>query len=380
MNLQPLHIVFVVNHPSPHMGELFRALAKRAGVDLDVIFVDRFDKTRDWGSDTEGFPHRFLDQFQNPKRVGWFEWNPGIKRALASACRETSVAVLSLYTAPTTWLGAEWLNAHRVPWFLLAEPMSLLTSPARAYARTLLFKRVASGSAGILAISLRGVDEYRAMGFPRDRVHHVAYYIDTTLFEKLHRRAKPTKEIRFLSCGQLIPRKGFDLLIDAFARVSKEFPGGNMRIVGTGPMREPLMRRALTHGLADRVKFEANVPYSSRDEIYADADVFVLATRNDGWGMVVPEALASGLPVISTTACGAARDLIVPDETGAMVKPRVSELAEAMRRYMRDPGLAFEHGRRARETLKTRWGAELGARKFVETLGAALSAKDHGHP
>ena len=365
----PRHIVFCVNHPSPHMADLFRALEARDDVDLDGLFMAAEDPDRVWGADADGFRHRFLPV----SRPGTVKINRAIRGALAGLRRPETVAILTLYTWLTTWLAARWLHRQGVPWLMMAEPPSRMAGPLWAAVRAGLFRTVTRRAAGILAIGRRAVEEFEETGISRARLLHVQYVLDVSTFAALPRDAG-TAGVRFLSVGQLIPRKGFDLLLRAFAAVDD--PAATLRITGEGELRAGLERLARDLGLADRVRIEPPVPYARRHEAFARADVFVLATRNDGWGMVVPEAMAAGLPVVTTPECGAGLDLVAPG-TGLIAEP--AGLAAALRHYVQNPAAAREDGQRAREHLARVWTPRIGAEFVLEGVTAAL-ASDSDRP
>ena len=143
--------------------------------------------------------------------------------------------------------------------------------------------------------------------------------------------------VRLLSVGALVPRKGFDVLVAALATLA-DLPW-RLTIVGDRG-RDPKTAARLDadiahHDLAHRVAVLGAVPPERLDELYTGADLFVLASRFEGYGMAYAEAIAHGLPVIGTTA-GAIPDtvpagagvLVAPDDTGA--------LAHALRRLVVD--------------------------------------------
>lgn len=139
----------------------------------------------------------------------------------------------------------------------------------------------------------------------------------------------------FLGAGYLVPQKGFDDLLCAFQRVVWERPDARLRIIGDGPERGNLARLADRLEIADRVEW---LGQRSRDEVaplFRAADVFVLSSRHESLGMVVIEALASGLPVVATD-CGGPRD-VVPADAGRLVPVGdVAALAAGMLAVARD--------------------------------------------
>lgn len=141
--------------------------------------------------------------------------------------------------------------------------------------------------------------------------------------------------VRLLSVGAIVPRKGFDVLIEALAALHN-LPW-RLTIVGDrtrSPQTAVALDAAIAgHGLNDRVTVLGAVPSAQLASLYAASDVFVLASRFEGYGMAYSEAIAHGLPVIGTTA-GAIPDT-VPAGAGILVAPEdAPAFASALRRVI----------------------------------------------
>jgi len=145
--------------------------------------------------------------------------------------------------------------------------------------------------------------------------------------------------VQLLSVGSLVERKGFDVLIAALATL-KDLPW-RLRIAGDRT-RNPAVAARLDadiahHELAGRVDVLGAVSDQQIVELYASSDVFVLASRFEGYGMAYAEAIAHGLPVIGTT--GGATPETVPQGAGVLVPPGdEAALAAALRRIIAEPG------------------------------------------
>jgi glycosyltransferase involved in cell wall biosynthesis len=143
--------------------------------------------------------------------------------------------------------------------------------------------------------------------------------------------------VRLLSIGSVVPGKGYDVLISAVATLI-DLPW-RLTIAGDRT-RNPAAAARLDadiaiHGLGDRVAVLGAVPPERIIELYLTSDVFVLASRFEGYGMALAEAIAHGLPVVSTMA-GAIPDT-VPAGTGLLVPPDdMAALAQALRRLISD--------------------------------------------
>ncbi|MEO0957041.1 MAG: glycosyltransferase family 4 protein [Pseudomonadota bacterium] len=142
---------------------------------------------------------------------------------------------------------------------------------------------------------------------------------------------RPCAGPMLLSIGTLIPRKGYDLLLEALSQHT-DLPW-QLRVIGD-PTRDPAHAAALRErvdklGLADRVRFEGVKERADLADAYAEADLFVLASRHEGYGMAYAEAMAAGVPVVGCDA-GAVAEATAG---GAHLVPpgEVSHLADALR-------------------------------------------------
>lgn len=120
----------------------------------------------------------------------------------------------------------------------------------------------------------------------------------------------------FLFLGSGFPRKGLDLMLDAFPAVLAQHPHARLLVVGRDSAQTSYERYARERGIADCVRFLG--ARSDPEVCYAASDVYVLPTRYDAFAFSVLEALASGLPVVTTESCGAA-ELIEPGVQGSVI-------------------------------------------------------------
>jgi glycosyltransferase involved in cell wall biosynthesis len=170
----------------------------------------------------------------------------------------------------------------------------------------------------------------------------------------------PLKEARrsdqlVTAVGRLVPQKGFDLLLESFAKIAHKHPEWILMIWGEGPDRAALEAQRDKLGLRDRVVMPG--VSKSPGSWIETADIFVLSSRYEGWGIVLLEAMASGLPVTSFDCEFGPREMI-SDGIDGLIAPRedISGLAATLDRLMGDSELRDRLGAAARistERFKT---------------------------
>jgi glycosyltransferase involved in cell wall biosynthesis len=151
-----------------------------------------------------------------------------------------------------------------------------------------------------------------------------------------------------LAVGRLVPKKGFDLLIAAFAQVAQRHPAWRLEIVGEGRLRHSLARAIRDHGLADRISLPGFI--KNVRETMQRADLFVLPSLLEGFPNALLEAMAEGKACISFDCEMGPRELITHGENGWLVPTGdTRSLAVALDMLMQDDALRAELGARARE-------------------------------
>ena len=138
--------------------------------------------------------------------------------------------------------------------------------------------------------------------------------------------------------GRLVPQKGFDLLLEAFARIGNEHVDWTLVIWGEGPERSRLEKKRDALGLRGRVHLPG---VTRRPGLWIEtADVFVLSSRYEGWGVVLLEAMTAGLPVVSFDCDYGPKEMITDGEDGMLVpKGDIDALSAALSRLLGDESL-----------------------------------------
>ena len=188
---------------------------------------------------------------------------------------------------------------------------------------------------------------------PPSKSHVIVNGIDTAPF--LAHPASPNSAspgIRFGAVGRLLPVKGHSILLQAFAQVLRRLPEAELRIVGGGPLFEELSQQASALGILDNVSLEGSHPRVY--EVFPELDVLVFPSLSEGLPLVVLEAMAAGLPLVSSRV-GGVPEVAPEGEVAWFCAPgSAQELAEAMFCAAVSPRLR-EMGARARQLAVARY-------------------------
>lgn len=154
-----------------------------------------------------------------------------------------------------------------------------------------------------------------------------------------------------LAAGRLAEQKGFDILIDSFSRIARDFPAWDLVILGEGDDRRALVAQVAAAGLGDRVLLPGQI--GNMPDWYERADLYVLSSRFEGFSMTIVEAMASGCAVVSFDCDAGPGDIITHGHDGLLVR-QVGDpqaLADALSTLMSDDGTRALMASRARAVV-----------------------------
>ena len=175
----------------------------------------------------------------------------------------------------------------------------------------------------------------------------------TYISEKERIPAQNSNGLIFIYVGRLAAEKNLLTLLSAFRKCAAipENRAWELHLVGEGPMREELEGYASSNQLKG-VRFIGGIPWHEVPAYLARADVLVLPSLSEPWGLVVNEAMVCGMPVVVSSNCGCAEDLVRPGQNGFVFDPNSeTALAEAMSHYSANPAEIAAHGEFSRKLI-----------------------------
>lgn len=363
-------VTFLTVIPSPYQQQLFRRIADSASFQIRVFYCAATAIDRHWHETDLADFETVLPGTTLRRLGGAAHINPSAACDIAMSGGD--LVVVSDYSVPTAQIVMRSLTRRRVPWVFWGEiPGFQRRGPMGNWIRRRLQAPLGSASA-IAAIGSGAAEAYRQI-FPGMLVHNIPYFCDVNPFTEARslRRTVPS-DVTVLFSGQLIRRKGIDVLVEAFVRAASIVPSMRLHLVGDGPDQAELESHVPSR-LRDRISFLGHRKSEDLPGIFAEADIFVLPSRHDGWGVVVNEALGAGLPIVASSAVGAARDLLVHGENGLLVQPdSVDELTDALTRLASSRELRESFGRTSSESA-ARWGLDEGVRRWEQLVQLVLN-------
>jgi glycosyltransferase involved in cell wall biosynthesis len=238
----------------------------------------------------------------------FFLWS--VERAFRAAVAEFRPdLVLGSWAYPDGWAAVRLARRCGLPVVIKVHgsDIRLLSTYPRRLRGTVDALRAADG---IIAVSQELADRVIGLGVDPDRVTVVMNSVDLATFRPGDRAAARARlglrpDVRhLLAVGNLTHVKGPDVLLDACSRLADRIGTWELHLVGSGPLHDPLRRRAARLGLADWVRFHGSLPHSTLPQWFQAADALVLASRSEGAPNVVLEAAACACPVVASRVGG----------------------------------------------------------------------------
>jgi glycosyltransferase involved in cell wall biosynthesis len=380
---RPVHVVLVSPEPTPYRSPLLDRVAARPEVQLTVAYAARTVASRGWEVEPA---HRAVVlrgvRIPGLRRVLRHEYpvTPGIWRLLRD--EHPDVLVATGWSTFASQAALVWARRRRMPYVLLVSSHDDDPRPGwRRALKRLVVPRLVRGAAGALVLGTRSRASLLARGADPARVRLFANTVDVDAWsvraEALAERREALRaeigaapeDVVVLSVARLAPEKGLSTLVRAAAAAGR--PELLLVVAGDGPERERLAAEAREAGV--RLGLLGDLAWERLGKVYAAADVFALLSTSEPWGVVVNEAMATGLPIVLSESVGAAPDLLEDGVNGILVPSGDARRAgEALSRLATDPSLRAAMSARSRELVR-RFDYETSVEAFVTAVREAAA-------
>ena len=324
-------VAFLVQRVGPYHHARFSAFAARRPGDLHVLEFRSNDTVYAWNP---------VEASGSYARIGVRD---PIELAQALERIRPAVVVCTGYADPEVQAGATWAMRSGTPLVTCSD--STREDEPRSWAKEAFKRRVVGAFDAALVAGRRSRDYLSGLGLDAARCFQPWDVVDNVHFQNgvLAARLQPlpgagARDLPspyFLCVARFVGKKNLAALIRAYGAYRRDAgnAGWSLVLSGSGPLEGTLREQALAAGLADRVHFPGFVQYEGLPRLYGRAAAFVLPSLSDQWGLVVNEAMASGLPVVVSRRCGCAPELVVDGENGFGFDPEdETALAAALTR------------------------------------------------
>ena len=371
-----LKVLVTSSYPAPYRVGVFRELAKT--YDLDVFFdtCQNENRNADWFCKSGELVFEILDNPVSKKHfkekisdIGQYDF----VIAYDSTRKPSRKAILRC-------------RVHGVPYYLNSDGVIPHNTLKNRIIKRLVYPFLFGGARACFSSGKSATDNFMNYGVPRERIfehHFTSLTEDDILREPIgeEQKARFRQELGLpgsplvLTIGQFIPRKGFDILLHAWAKVRSD---ATLLIIGGGDDR-PLYEQIIGEEKLTNVKLLDFMQKSELYRYYKAADIFVLPTREDIWGLVVNEAMGQGLPVIATDKCNAGLEMVEEGKNGFIVPVGdVEMLARRLDELLENP--SETRAMAESNLLKIQsWTMANVAKRHIEAIESTLKGQNGYH-
>ncbi len=322
-------VLLITNIPSPYRVDLFHYIQTNVTeFDFSVLYSATGEDNRVWNVNNEKIRNSYFLRTKvltiRRKYDTQYKYIP-IK--LRETLHEINPdIIIGMEYNPVSLSALFWTRKNKKKFINLTDG-TLNSEKSINLIQKLNRKIIISKCDAAIASSTKAKEKLLAWGIEQEKIFVSLLTVDLTTYKKIERVPEPG---RLLYVGSMIERKGLDLLIRALPFVKTAV---TLRIVGNGTedQIEELKKIACNVGVENRIVFCGFKQGEELAEEYKKAMAFILPTREDCFGLVLLEAIASGVPVVSSIYADGAYDIVIPGENGFLVDPyNEKEMASAI--------------------------------------------------
>lgn len=319
-------IMYINNIPSPYRIDFFRLLAKK--INLTVLFENRYATNRDnswkrYDKDKENYDVIYLDAYIRIR--GSDSFAPSVIKYIVN--RKNDYIMIGSHGSPTQRLAILIMRLFRIPFIFNMDGDNFIRIANESRWKYLVKKYlifrgaklyITSGDMSKSVLKYYGVKEKKIKIFPFSSIHEADILkkpVDIDMKRRYREELGMSEKYIVICVGSIVHGKGQDIII----KESNEFINDvGVYFIG-GDINDEC--RNILYRTQSKTQFHF-VPFKEKEELkkyYCAADVFILPTRMDSWGLVINEAFGYGLPIVTTTACNAGLEMIENGVNGFVV-------------------------------------------------------------
>lgn len=375
--MSPLRIVLLSEMLQPYRIPVFNHIAGEEGVDLTVLLLSLREKNRKWEIPLDSCHFRYEVLPGQDLYIRSLDWGLHLSWGVTQALQRLApdVIVGTGYVSPAYLTAQRYAHRHDLGYVLWSGSTLATSRIGKGPLRWMKYRFMRRCDA-FLSYGTDATSALTALGADPGQIVSGRNTVDVDYFRQLADQAREDHSFtgwrsRFprhvvLFTGQMLDRKGVMDLVRAFQEVDD--PDLGLVLVGDGPEFDRYCQS--TQGMP-RIFWEGYVQSRDMGRYLAAADVLVMPSHLEPWGLVVNEAMAAGLPVIATTCSGATTDLVRDGETGyAFTAGDTKRLTELLRSVAHEPDKWKTMGAEASRRMKSCTPADY-AQAFLQAVHLA---------
>lgn len=319
-----------MNIPSFHQNDLFNELAKNHD-EFEAIFARAKDEERinqGWNSEQiQHYSSKTIDKDLDIWQLIFYVFKN----------RKATHIVNGIWAEKSLFFVIILLNFFRANFLIYSE--APIPNKYRNLSKKILLhflikplaKLLIIRAKGFLAVSIFAVEYFESLGAKANKIYRFGYF---RTVQKSIQKQLNSKTIELIFVGQLIERKGIITLLESIKSISKISNAFHLTIIGTGELQSFLKEFININELQSRVTLLGVINSENVTDYIEEADLLILPSVFDGWGMVVNEALQSHIPVLISDQCGA-KELVKVDQNGLIFQHNnVESLTQNLEKFL----------------------------------------------
>jgi glycosyltransferase involved in cell wall biosynthesis len=372
-------VVLSTNIIAPYRKPLFEEIGKH--FDLTIICSSVTEVDREWQAwdrqETFIFKSIILKGITLKMKRGFFYFQTGLVPTLREIKPE--ILINSSFNLNTLW-GSLYAKIVHIPSLIWSEA-TCFSERDQSFARHWFRRLLIYLNDAYIPSGIDAKEFLLSLGATEDRCFTAVDAVEDirkspeyeSIIEKVNRLRTLKSDLIVLFSGQLILRKGIDLLFAAYEKI-QDCRSISLWIMGSGPLEKTLKEAVVRKGLKN-VKFLGYMQEREKWFYYLLSDIFVLPTREDVWGLVVNEAMMCGLPVICSKNAGCCNDLIEDGKTGYRIDPCETEkLSDTLHNLIMDDSLRKTMSKNALEKVR-KYNIEESTKGFLRAISFCKSKR-----
>jgi glycosyltransferase involved in cell wall biosynthesis len=398
MDESKYRVLLIASHPVQYAAPLFRLMAQHPKLDILVAYCSlqgaepgidpEFGVEVKWDIPLlDGYPWIGLSNQSSQPKLGRFFGLVNLELwKLIGTNNFDAVVVYMGYAYASFWIAAAIAKLKKTSFLFGTDAHALSPRDRQSWKTPLkkwLLPNIFNLADMVIVPSSGGVRLMHSLGIPEHRVQLTPYVVNNNWWSEQAQQVNrtlvrqqweiPEDSPVVLFCAKLQPWKRPHDVLQAFANAN--VPGAYLVFAGEGPLREELKAKAKALEISERVRFLGFINQSQLPSVYRCADLFVLPSEHEPFGVVVNEAMLCGCPVVVSDRVGARYDLVRHGETG-FVFPcgNVDALAGIFREILPNSERLQQMGEAASKRMDT-WSPRESVESLVQAIERSLKKK-----